>query len=31
LRDLADLCKKKILRKVETHGRNVQYVLMRHK
>ena len=31
LRDLADLCERKIFRKVQASGRNVQYILMRHK
>jgi len=31
IRDLADLCGKKIFRKVQASGRNVQYILMSHK
>lgn len=31
LRDLNELCAKGIFKKIATSGRNVQYVLMRHK
>ncbi len=31
IRDLADLCGKKVFRKVQASGRNVQYILMSHK
>ena len=31
LRDLIDLCKKGVLKKIGTTGRNIQYILTRHK
>jgi predicted HTH transcriptional regulator len=31
VRDLADLCRKKVFRKVQASGRNVRYILMSHK